>query len=251
MRAADELVPVLKKLKLSGVLNTLELRAREAADDDLPFGEFLFRLLSDEVERREAKQLMLRLSRASFEHQKTIEDFDFTFNRQIPKARIIELATTTFVARQENVCLIGPAGTGKSHIAQAFGHRACRAGYTVLFTSAHQMLKELKAARADHTWDRRILRFTGPDLLILDDLGLRPLDHDEPMDLYEVIRQRYERCSIAVTSNRAMEEWASLFTDALMAQSALDRLMHHAHVVVMEGHSYRNPPKTGQEGKEA
>jgi DNA replication protein DnaC len=242
MRAADE----------PGVLNTLELRAREAADDDLPFGEFLFRLLSDEVERREAKQLALRLSRASFEHQKTIEDFDFTFNRQIPKARImiIELATTTFVARQENVCLIGPAGTGKSHIAQALGHRACRAGYTVLFTSAHQMLKELKAARADHTWDRRILRFTSPDLLILDDLGLRPLDHDEPMDLYEVIRQRYERGSIAVTSNRAMEEWTSLFTDALMAQSALDRLMHHAHVLVMEGKSYRNPPKTSQKGKE-
>jgi DNA replication protein DnaC len=247
MRAADELVPVLKKLKLSGVLNTLELRAREAADDNLPFSEFLFRLLSDEVERREAKQLALRLSRASFEHQKTIEDFDFTFNRQIPKARIIELATTTFVARKENVCLIGPAGTGKSHIAQALGHRACRAGYTVLFTPAHQMLKELKAARADHTWDRRVLRFTGPDLLILDDLGLRPLDHDEPMDLYEVIRQRYERGSIAVTSNRAMEEWTSLFTDALMAQSALDRLMHYAHVVVMEGQSYRNPPKTGKE----
>ena len=143
MSAAEELVPVLKKLKLSGVLNTLELRAREAADDDLPFSEFLFRLLSDEVERREAKQLSLRLSRASFEHQKTIEYFDFTFNRKIPKARIIELATTTFVARKENVCLSGPAGTGKSHIGQALGHRACRAGYTVLFVSAHQMLPTL------------------------------------------------------------------------------------------------------------
>jgi DNA replication protein DnaC len=243
MSAEQDLVPVLKKLRLSGVLQTLELRAREAADDGLPFSEFLFRLLTDEVERREAKQLFLRLRRANFEHAKTIEDFNFAFNHQIPKAKVIELATTTFVARKENVCLLGPSGTGKTHIAQALGHRACRAGHTVLFSSAHQMLKELKAARADHSYDRRLLRFTAPDLLIVDDLGLRPLEHQEPMDLYEVIRQRDERGSVIVTSNRAMEEWGSLFGDALLASSALDRLVHHVHVIVMDGISYRNPPK--------
>jgi len=241
MSAADDLVPVLKKLRLSGILQTLELRARQAADDDLAHGEFLYRVLHDEVERREAKQLGLRLRRASFEHGKTIEDFNFTFNRQIPKAKIIELATCTFVERRENVCLIGPTGTGKSHVAQALGHRSCRAGYTVLFIETSQMLRELRAARADHSFERKLLRFTGPDLLILDDLGLRPLTQDEPADLYEVIRQRYERGSIVVTSNRALEEWTTLFGDALLASSALDRLLHHAAAIVMDGPSYRNP----------
>lgn len=241
MSAADDLVPVLKKLRLSGVLQTLELRAREAAEDSLAFGEFLYRVLHDEVERREAKQLALRLRRASFEHRKTIEDFDFTFNRQIPKAKIIELATCTFVERRENVCLIGPAGTGKSHVAQALGHRACRVGHTVLFIEAHAMLRELRAARADHTYERRLLRFTAPALLIIDDLGLRPLEQDGPTDLYEVIRQRYERGSIVVTSNRAPEEWTSLFGDALLASSALDRLLHYAHAIEMDGPSFRNP----------
>ncbi len=241
MSAADDLVPVLKKLRLSGVLQTLELRAREAADDSVAYGEFLYRVLNDEVERREAKQLSLRLHRANFEHRKTVEDFDFTFNRQIPKAKIIELATCTFIERRENTCLIGPAGTGKSHVAQALGHRACRAGYTVLFIEASQMLRELRAARADHSYERKLLRFTAPDLLVLDDLGLRPLTHDEPADLYEVIRHRYERGSIIVTSNRALEEWPALFGDALLASSALDRLLHHADAIVMDGPSYRNP----------
>jgi DNA replication protein DnaC len=183
----------------------------------------------------------LRLRRASFEHGKTIEDFDFAFNRQIPKAKIIELATCTFIERRENACLIGPAGTGKSHIAQALGHRACRAGHTVLFVETSQMLRELRAARADHSMERRLLRFLSPDLLILDDLGLRPLEQDGPSDLYEVIRRRYERGSIVVTSNRALEEWPALFGDALLASSALDRLLHHADAIVMDGPSYRNP----------
>jgi len=148
------------------------------------------------------------------------------------------------VEAREAVLLIGPAGVGKSHIAQALGERACRAGHSVLYTTAHQMLLQLRAARADKTYDKRLLRFTAPDLLIVDDLGLRPLDGDEPIDLYEVIRQRYERGAMVITSNRALEEWHPLFLDALLASAAMDRLLHHAHVVVMQGHSYRNPPES-------
>ena len=242
MPQTDSLIPVLKKLRLSGMLNTLDLRTREAVDQDLSHGEFLFRICTDEVERREAKQLELRLRRASFETTKRIEDFDWSFNPQIPRARIIDLATCHFIERRENAILIGPTGVGKSHLAQSIGERACRLGHAVCYVSAHKMLSQLRAARADQSYDKRILRFTSPGVLIVDDLGLRPLDGDEPIDLYEIIRQRYERGSMIVTSNRALEEWYRLFLDDLIASAAMDRLLHHAHVVVMEGHSYRNPP---------
>lgn len=244
MSITNELIPILKKLRLSGVLQTLDLRTKEAVDEDLGHTEFLFRLCSDEVERREAKQLDMRLRRANFENSKRIEDFDWSFNPQIPKAKIIDLATCNFVEKRENALLIGPAGVGKSHIAQAIGERACRAGYSVTYVSAHRMLATLRAARADHSYDKKLLRFSSPDLLVVDDLGLRPLDGDEPIDLYEIIRERYERGSIIFTSNRALEEWHPLFLDDLMASAALDRLLHHAKVVVLDGNSFRNPPRS-------
>lgn len=242
MPITDELIPVLKKLRLSGVLQTLELRTKQAVDDSLGHAEFLFRLCTDEVERRESKQLKLRLRRASFDSAKRLEDFEWPFNPQIPKAKIVDLATCHFVEKTENVLLVGPSGVGKSHLAQAIGERACRAGYSVVYVTAHRMLSQLRAARADQSYDKKRLRFTSPDLLIVDDLGLRPLDGDEPIDLYEIIRERYERGSMIVTSNRALEEWYPLFPDDLMASAAMDRLLHHAHAVVMDGHSYRNPP---------
>ena len=242
MNTTDDLARILKKLRLSGVLDTLELRRRQAVEDNLAFDEFLVRLLGDEVERREAKQLNLRLRRAQFEHAQTLEDFDFGFNPDVPKATIIDLATGLFIDRHENVLLVGPAGVGKSHIAQALGERACRRGQTALFVQGHKLFTDLRAARADHSYERRMLRYTTPDLLVVDDLGLRPLQYDEPIDLHELIRQRYRRGSMIVTSNRAVSEWYPMFGDALLASAAMDRLLHDAHVVEMEGDSYRNPP---------
>ena len=132
--------PILKKLRLSGFLATLDLRVKEAVDEDLSHGEFLFRLLSDEIARRDGKQLDVRLRRASFEGQKRLEDFEWGFNPGIPRAKIIDLATCAFVEKHENVLLVGPTGVGKSHVAQALGERACRAGYSVLYAPAHRML---------------------------------------------------------------------------------------------------------------
>lgn len=240
--ANNDLVPILKRLKLGGVLQTLDLRVRQAIDDKLDHHEFLERLLHDEVERRDSRALERRLKQAAFDGQKTLDDFDFSFNPKLPKTTLIDLGTCRFIDRRENVVLIGPAGVGKSHIAQALGHRACRAGHRVLYTPAHQLLSELRASRADYTWEKRIERLAALDLLIIDDLGLRPLAHDEPIDLYEIIRRRYERGSTIMTSNRDITEWYTLFGDALLASSAMDRLLHHCEVVVMEGHSYRNPP---------
>lgn len=242
MSLSEHLSPVLKKLRLSGILETLDLRLREAAEGNLDYVEFLFRLLHDETERRDQKQLSARIRKASFEHERTLEAFDFAFNATIPKSKIIDLATCHFIERSENVLLVGPTGVGKSHIAQALGHRACRKGHSVFFVSAHDLLSQLRMARADNTFERRLLRFTAPDLLIVDDLGLRPLQGDEPLDLYEVVRQRYERGSMIISSNRAIDEWGALFKDNLLASAAVDRLLHHAHVVVMEGDTYRNPP---------
>jgi DNA replication protein DnaC len=241
MGVADDLVPVLKKLRLSGVLQSLELRNRQATDDGLAHTEYLYRLLHDEVERRDAKQLSLRLRRAAFEGMKSIEDFDFHFNPNVPKAKVLDLATCQFVERNANVLIVGQTGVGKSHLAQALGQRACRAGYSALYVAAHDMLTQLRAARADQSYDRRLQRFVSPDLLVIDDLGLRPLSGDEPIDFYEVIRRRYERASMIVTSNRDLQEWHPLFGDALLASAAMDRLLHHAHVIEIEGESYRNP----------
>ena len=250
MSLNDDLLTVTKKLRLSGVLQTLDLRTREAADDNLTNSEFLYRLLSDEVERREGKQLQLRLRRASFDQVRALEDFDFHFNPSVPKGQIIDLATCNFVDKQENILLIGPTGVGKSHIGQALGQRACRAGHSVLYITADQLFTELRAARADASYDRLLARYGNQDLIIVDDLGLRPLRQDEPLDLYELIRRCYELSSLIVTSNRDVHEWYPLFGEELLASAAMDRLLHHAHVVTMLGDSYRTPkaghPTTGR-----
>ncbi len=249
MSPIDELVPLLKKLRLSGILMTLELRTGQAVEDNLAHAEFLLRLLTDEVERRESKMLDQRIKRANFVHKKTLEDFDFLFNPQVPKAKVIDLATCGFIGQRHNVLLIGPSGVGKSHIAQALGQRACLTGYKVLYITAHDMLKQLRAARGDGSHERRLLRFTGPDLLIMDDLGLRSLTPDETIDLYDIIRMRYERNSTIITSNRTLDEFPAIFGDPLLASAALDRLLDDAHVLILEGDSFRNPPPQKRQAK--
>jgi len=158
---------------------------------------------------------------------------------------MIDLCTCHFVRRKEAVLLVGPAGVGKSHLAQAIGHRACLAGHTVLYTTANQMLATLRAARADQSYDRKLLRYTTTELLVVDDLGLRPLRDFEPEDVYEVIRQRYERSATIWTSNRAEAEWYPMFGDELLASAAMDRLLHHGAVIELTGESYRDPRRRG------
>jgi DNA replication protein DnaC len=239
----DDLLPLLKKLRLSGLLDTLDLRQRQAVEDDMSHVEFLFRLFQDEVDRRESKQIDQRVRRAGFDRLFTLEDFDFQFNPEIPKAHILDLATCQFVSRAENVLLIGQSGLGKSHLAQALALRACRAGFTARHIRAEELFRQLRASRGDGTYERRLARFAKVNVLVVDDLGLRPLAGHEPLDLYEVIRQRYERSPLVITSNRDVDELTRLLPDPLLASAAMDRLLHHSHVIRLEGDTYRNPKK--------
>lgn len=239
MNISHQLVPKLKNLRLSGILETLDVRNRQAIEEKLSFVEFLQRLLEDEVERRAQKQLALRLRRASFDLDKTLEGFDFSFNPSINRQQIFDLATCQFLERHENVLISGLAGVGKSHLAQALGHEACRRGYDVQFSNASRMLAHLNGGRADGTYERRLQTFVRADLLILDDFGLKALHPPAPEDFYEVISERYEHGSMIVTSNRAFPEWPDLFASPLLASAALDRLAHNAHQIVITGDSFR------------
>jgi DNA replication protein DnaC len=234
----------LKTLRLGGFMESLDVRLHQAQTSSLGYLDFLQFLVQDEIERREGKKLSLRLTRASFEEEKTLEAFDFAFNPKINHTLIRDLATCAFVEKGEHVLLYGPSGTGKSHIAQALGHQACRIGHNVLFTKAVKLFRSLLAGRADQSWDKRIKKYLHPDLLIIDDFGLTALTPTQAEDFYEIVSERHLNSSIVITSNRPPQDWIALFPDPVVANSALDRLSHHAHHLIMEGESYRKKPKT-------
>jgi DNA replication protein DnaC len=246
----QHLVPKLKALRLSGILDTLEVRTQQAIAEQWTYGDFLERLLEDEVERRGQKQLALRVRRAALNTGKTLETFDFTFNPGVNRQLIYDLATGNFIRDRRNVLLCGPTGVGKSHLAQALAHEACRRGFDVVFTDAHKLLRHLQAGRADGTYDKRLAAYTRVDLLVIDDFGLKPMQPPAAQDLYDVINERYERGAILLTSNRAPAEWATWFADPLLASAGLDRLSHRAHVLIITGASYRakDRPNLGEKG---
>lgn len=239
MELKYHLEPHLKRLRLSGVLETLEARNQQAIDGQWSYVEFLSRLLEDEVARRAHKQLALRLRRATINTSKTLEAFDFSFNPTISRQKVLDLAAGDYIRQHHNVLLCGPTGVGKSHLAQALAHEACVQGFSVMFVQTHKMLQHINGGRADGTRERRLQAYLRPDLLVLDDFGLYPLQPPGPEDLYDVVDGRYEQGSILLTSNRAPAEWPDLFVDPLLASAGLDRLLHHAEVLVITGSSYR------------
>ena len=188
----------LKTLKLGGMMLTLEVRRAQAEDQRLGHVEFLALLLDDEIDRRQSKMLAQRIHRARFEEQKTLEEFDFGFNPQVPAEQLRNLATCGFVERRESVLLCGPVGVGKTHAAQALGHAACRAGFTVLFTKTAAFLRDLAGGRADGSWEPRLRKYLQTDVLILDDFGMREFTPSQAEDLYELICERYRSGSMIV-----------------------------------------------------
>ena len=239
MELNHQLTPHLTKLRLSGILQTIDVRNRQAVDGQWSYIEFLARLLEDEVERRGQKQLALRLRRSAANSTKSLESFDFGFNPALNRQRVLQLASCDFIRQHRNLLICGPTGTGKTHLAQALVHEACRQGYDALFVTTAKLLQHLNGGRADGSWERRLQTYLRPDLLVLDDFGLKPLQPPGPSDLYDVIDGRYERGSILLTSNRAPAEWPDIFLDPLLASAGLDRLGDRAEVLLMTGASFR------------
>lgn len=240
MNIQHQLAVQLRILKLGGFLDTLDVRLQQAREEEIPHIEFLQRMVQDEIERREAKKLANRIRGACFEEEKTLEGFDFSFNPKIRKSHISELSTCLFVEKKEHVLIYGPAGVGKTHIAQALGHHACRKGFEVLYAKTTKLLRGLLASRADQSWEKRIRRYIKPDVLILDDFGLSAFTSVQAEDIYKLIGERHLKSSIIITSNRPPQDWMALFPDPVVANSALDRLAHNAHHIMIDsGESYR------------
>jgi DNA replication protein DnaC len=249
MNPVPEIAPLLKRLRLSGILESLEARNRQAIDKKLPYTDFLALLIQDEVARRDQKKFDLRLRRAGFQSNKTLESFDFDFNPGVHRELLEELASCRFLDERVGVLIAGPCGTGKSHLAQALGHCAVRAGHDVLFTTTSKLLGSLNAARATGTFERRFQAVARVDLLILDDFALKPLRPPQDEDLHDLVAERYERASTLLTSNLDFDEWGDAFPNRLLGAATLDRLRDRAYRVVLDGESHRKPrplpkPKT-------
>jgi len=229
----------VNKLRLSGILSSLPLRLQEAESNRLPYLEFLEMVFQDEINVREQRMVVRRHKTADFREPRSLEHFDFQFNPSINRAEIYQLATCHFVRQHRDVLLVGPPGVGKSHLVQAIGTEAIKAGFVVLYRSIFDLVRELLAQETQAGETRLLNKYLKPDLLIIDDMGLKVLPTKSGEILLEIIMRRYEHRSTMMTSNRPIEEWGKLLSDVPAAGAILDRLLHHAHVIPITGRSYR------------
>lgn len=233
------IIKKLRRLKMPGIAETLEQRLSEAMKEKWSYSTFFEMMLTDEVERRNHKQLTLRLAKSRLDQNKTMETFDFAFNPKVQAPFIRELSQCAFMERKENIFILGPSGVGKSHLAQAIGHEACRREHETLFYCTYQLFEWIYAGRGDGTHKRRLAQVIKTPLLILDDFALQALNEAQQTDLYQLIAERYEKNSTIITSNRDFDEWPSVFSNPLLGSAALDRLVHKGIQIVIEGSSYR------------
>lgn len=239
MGITNELKQTLKNLRLSGLLATLPDRVAYAKGTKLSYAEFLELLLNDEIQRRQDTAVERRLKSASVDIDQTFERFDWDAAITVDRDKLRDLFSLEFIGRKENILICGPVGVGKTFIANALAHSSCRRGHKVLILRASAMFKKLLQSRADNSYERELIKLIGPDLLIIDDFGLQKLTAEQAGDFYEVLIERYAKASTVITSNRDLQEWMALFDDQIMANSALDRLAHNAHQLIIEGESYR------------
>jgi DNA replication protein DnaC len=247
----NHLNQTLKALRLSGLAASLPVRLQEATANRLSHGEFLELILQDELNVRQERRLGRRTKAADFHGLKPLDDFDWSFNPSIRKKEIFDLATCNFIRQGKDVLFIGPPGVGKSALAQALGYEAIKAGFEVLYRSIFDLVRDFMKDEAFSQQDKTLRKYLRPDLVIIDDMGLKALPKHSGEYLLEVVMRRYENHSTIMTSNRPLEEWGKLLGDVPTAGAILDRFLHHAQVIAITGKSYRvkDTPVINGEGK--
>jgi DNA replication protein DnaC len=248
----ESLRNALKQLRLSGLLDSLEVRLHEAAGNSLNHVEFLELILQDELAVRADRQLQRRVKSAQFRELKTLDNFDWSFNPSIKKKQVFDLASCRFVREARDVLLLGPPGVGKSFLAQAIGYQALKAGFTVLYRSIFDVVRDFLHDEALGGEDKVLARYLKPDLLLIDDMGMKQLPKRSGEYLFEIVMRRYETRSTLMTSNRPLEDWGKLIGDVPSATAILDRFLHHAEIVPITGKSYRlrHQATKGKEGSD-
>jgi DNA replication protein DnaC len=245
----EKMETMLRKLRLSGMAGSLEVRLQEARGNRLNHEEFLELVLQDEVNVRRERLIERRLKAASFREQKLLDDFDFSFNPSVKKKRIFDLATCKFIREAADVLFLGPPGVGKSFLCQALGYHAIKAGHTVLYRSIFDLVREFMRDETFAGQDRVLTRYLKTDLLIVDDMGMKQLAKRSGEYLFEVVMRRQQTRSTIMTSNRPIEEWGKLIGDVPAATAILDRFLQSAEIIQITGKSYRLKDKAGKNGK--
>lgn len=234
-----ELERALRALRLSGMIPTLQSRAQQVTHQQMNFLEAFSWLVQDELDRRRSRLLERRFALSGLQERKDLKDFDWSYNAKLPKREVLELATLKFIHEREGALLIGPPGTGKSHIAKAIAQLATQQGHTVFYREAHTLIEQINEARELGELRKYRAQLKSAELLVIDDLFLRKLPANAGDELADVIMSRYEKVSTVITSNRPIEDWPKLLGDVVVVTPLLDRLMHRGHLLRFEGKSWR------------